>query len=165
MNRPLTRAEKNRVLLDPDLAIHYTAESLGKPWVRFEKRLRVAELTATQAVRYAVHVRRKRWRKFKNKIKRSVAALADYRNAFPGSIPKSDQEIFKEQLQSWRRQTPSASVRPLRRSDQGRVECVERDFQYEASLATRRYSLGPYCRFLASLATSSMADHYRLKVN
>jgi len=160
----LTRAEKNRVLLEPDLAIHYAEEGLGKRWIRFEQQLRVADLTAAQAVRYAVRVRKKRWRKFENKIKRSVLPLAQYRAAFPGSIPKTDEEIFKEQLKAWRRETPMANKRPTRFFAQGRAERLQRDFQYEASLAERRHSMDRYCRFLASLATSSMAERYRKKV-
>jgi hypothetical protein len=163
--KQLTRAEKNQVLLDPDLAIYYAEEGIRKRWIRFEQQLRVADLTATQAVRYAVRVREKRWRRFENKIKRSVRALAEYRAAFPGSIPKTDEEIFKEQLKAWRSEMPLAHHRPLRLCAQGRAECLQRDFRYEASLSARRYSMDRYCRFLASLATSSMAERYRLKVD
>jgi len=163
--RRLTRDEERKLLQDADLAITYAAKVIGGPWRRFESQTRVADLTATQAVEYAVQVRKKRWRKFENKIKRSVGPLAEYREAFPGSIPKTDEEIFKEQLQEWRSATPKAHYRPLRRSAQRRAECLERDFRFEASLATRRYSMDRYCRLLASLATSSMADRYHDKVN
>ena len=163
--RSLTEDEERKILQDADLAINYAARVIGGPWRRFESQTRVADLTATQAVDYAVQVRKKRWRKFENKIKRSVGPLAEYRKAFPGSIPKTDKEIFKEQLQEWRSKMPKAYYRPLRRSAQGRAECLERDFRYEASLAKRRYSMDRYCRFLASLATSSMADRYHEKVS
>lgn len=134
------------------------------PWKEFEESVRVADLTATQAVRYAVEVRKSRWRRFENKIKRSRGPLNAYRRAFPGSIPKSDEEIFRDQIHDWRCRMPRANAYCLKRSSQGRAELLQRDRRYDASIASRPYSLDRYTRFLASLATSPMASRYRDKV-
>lgn len=160
----LTREQMDQILKDASLAIRYATEVIGGPWRRFERQIRVADLTAQQAVDYAVKTRKKRWRKFENKIKSSVGPLADYRKAFPGSIAKSDKEIFKQQLSDWRRQNPKAHWRPARRSNQGHAESLQRNFRYEASLLERRYSLDRYCLFLASIASSEMATRYRSKL-
>ncbi|TWU06517.1 hypothetical protein [Stieleria varia] len=162
--RKLTGEETSEILQDVKLAIRYATEVIGGPWRRFEQHVRVADLTARQAVDYAVTVRKKRWRKFENKIKRSVGPLANYRRAFPGSIAKSDEEIFMQQLKDWRTQDPQAHWRPSRWSNQGHAESRQRDACYEVSLLDRRYSFDRYCRFLASIATSEMANRYRLKL-
>jgi hypothetical protein len=153
-----------QVLQDAHLAIRYASEVIGGPWRRFEKQVRVADLHAAQAVHYAVKVRKKRWRKFENKIKRTVGPLAKYRAAFPGSIAKSDEEIFKQQLMNWRRQNSQAHWRPTRFSNQGHAESLQREHDFECSLLERPYSFDRYCRFLASIATSEMASRYRSKL-
>ncbi|MCM2374683.1 hypothetical protein [Aporhodopirellula aestuarii] len=162
--RRLAREDEVQILKIPDLAIEYAAYMFAGPWKEFEESVRVADLTATQAVRYAVEVRKSRWRRFENKIKRSRGPLNAYRREFPGSIPKSDEEIFREQIQDWRCRMPRANAYCLKRSSQGRAELLQRDRRYDASIASRPYSLDRYTRFLASLATSPMASRYRDKV-
>lgn len=159
----LTRDQTALILNEPSLALFYAMEVMDGPWRRFEKQVRVADLTASQAVDYAVKIRKKRWRKFENKIRRSVAPLEKYRRAFPGSIAFSDAEVFTLQLKEWRRDQ-SEHWRPARWSNQGHAEAIERDYCYESSLLDRPYSFDRYCRLLASIATSSMAHRYRSKL-
>ncbi|MDA8745236.1 hypothetical protein N9N28_11430 [Rubripirellula amarantea] len=162
--KKLTRDQTEQILKEPNLAIRYAMEVMDGPWRRFEKQVRVADLTASQAVDYAVKTRKKRWRKFENKIKRSVAPLKRYRRAFPGSIAFSDAEVFKLQLKEWRRREQRAHWRPTRWSNQGHAEAMDRDYCYESSLLDRPYSFDRYCRLLASIATSSIAHRYRSKL-
>lgn len=162
--KKLTRDQTEQILKEPKTALRYVMEAMDGPWRQFEKQVRAADLTASQAVDYAVKIRRRRWRNFENKIKRSVAPLGEYRRAFSGSIAFCDAEIFKLQLEEWRRREKRAHCRPARRSVQGWAEAMIRDDRYEGRLIDRPYSFDRYCRLLASNATSLMAHRYRSKL-
>gem|GEM_PF-2502244 len=152
------------VMACPDAATEYAVGVLKGPWKEFEERVRVADLSPQQAVQYAIRARKKPWPRFENRIKRSVGPLADYREAFPGSIPKTDEEIFKEELHIWRWCNPDANNTPMRRSVQGRAESLERIRSFDERIVPSRYSLHRYTKLQASLATSSMASRYHEKV-
>jgi len=107
-----------------------------------------------------------RWPRFENKIKQSIVPLAEYRNAFPGSIPKSDEEIFQETLAHWRTHTAKAN-RPCRRwSIQWQAESRKRNIDFEDHLLLKysEASIKRYAKLVVSLATSEIAPEYRAKL-
>lgn len=154
------------VLQYPDLAIRYAEKVIGGKWEEFEKAVRVATLSAQHATNYAIRCRGKRWPRFENKIKRSVTPLAVYRNAFPGSIPKSDEDIFQDKLAQWRIHTARASRPRKRWSIQWQAESRERNIDFEDNLLLKysEASVTRYARLIASLATSEIAPEYRAKI-
>jgi len=85
---------ESQIARHPDLAILYAEKVIQGSWPEFERVVRVATLPASDAADYAIKCRRERWPRFENKIKRSENAVWRYRRAFPGSIPKTDEEIF-----------------------------------------------------------------------
>ena len=151
---------EDQIMQHADLAITYASKVIRGPWVEFEKSVRVATLPALQATEYAIKARRERWPRFENKIKRSQLALADYRKAFPGSIPKSDEEIFEDKLAAWRR-AYGAKCPVMHWSVGWQAESRERNIEFETSLlGYSEASITRYARIVSSLSTSEVADAY-----
>ena len=155
--------ETERKLFDyPDLAIHYAARAIQSPWEEFESHVKVADLSASQAVEYAIKVRRSRWIRFENKIRRSRWPLYLYRSAFPGAIPYTEQEINQQKIEQWRKKTPSANRTAGPGSVQSQAESERRDPVFEERLLKEgSKSVERYARLVASLAVSELADRYR----
>lgn len=154
---------EKEILKYPEEAIRYAEAVLGGAWPEFEKKFRVADLSAHLAVEYAIRCRKEPWPKFENKIKRSIDPLARYRRAFPTSIPKNEKEIFQDKLAMWRRVSGNLK-RPWKRwSLQGQVESRQRSVDFEVQLlqSYAEASVKRYARLVASLSTSSLADEYR----
>ncbi len=155
-------ASKELQLFDyPKLAIAYAEEVLGGRWLEFENQVRVSDLSAALAVDYAIQCRRERWYRLENKIKRSVQARARYREAFPGSIPKTEEEVFKEEVQAWRAQSQLAHRNPLRNGTQGRAEERRRSVSADRRLLrSSPATQEKYARLFASLVTSEARRWY-----
>ena len=159
--RKIKQEEEETLLGYPELAIEYAFGVIGGSWLEFEQKVRVSELSASLAVDYAIRCRRKRWLRFENKIKRSVESLARYREAFPGSIPKTEKELFKEDIQRWRRVTKGAHWNPSKFGVQAMVEVRERHSSEERWLVhTSESSLKKYAILFASLVTSDAKRWY-----
>ena len=156
--------EENRILQFPDLAIWYAKKVIRGQWVEFEKSVRVAKLSATLATEYAVTVLRKRWPRFENKIKRSYDAKWRYRHAFPGSIPKTEEEVFYEKRWAWR-ETTGFKTPFMHWSVGWQAESRLRNLEFEKGLLNyAETSINRYAKIIASLATSEIAHYYSDKV-
>ena len=160
----LEEIHEKQILKYPELAIRYSEKVLGGGWPEFEKSVRVSSLTAHFATEYAIHCLRKPWPRFENKIRRSVEPLASYRQAFPGSIPKNQEEIYRDKLAQWRQRSGFRQPK-LRWSVQWQAENRVRNVDFEVRLL--RYSEASIKRFakiIVSLATSDVASEYRTKL-
>ena len=159
--RKLKQEEEDKLLEYPELAIEYAYGVIGGRWLVFEQKFRVSELSASLAVEYAIRCRRERWPRFENKIKRSVEALARYREAFPGSIPKTEKELFKEDISRWRRVTKAANTYPSNYGVQAMVEARVRHPSEERWLVhASESSLKRFAILFASLVTSDAKRWY-----
>lgn len=162
----LKQEEEEKLLKYPEWAIEYAAIVIGGRWTFFERKLLVKRLSATLAVEYAIRCLRNRWPRFENKIKSSVEPLARYRRAFPGSIPKSEKEIFNDEIQRWRNATKGAHPRPGDLGVQAVVEARERLPSDELCLLSgRESSLRKYVLLFASLVTSDAKRWYTNKLH
>ncbi|MCO8122614.1 hypothetical protein NHH03_12780 [Stieleria sp. TO1_6] len=160
-------AEVEKKFLEyPDLAIRYAEKVIRGRWEAFEKHVRVATLSAHHATDYAIKCRCERWPRFENKIKRSAGPLRCYRSAFPGAIPKTEEEIFQEKLNDWRAYTARAKRPWSHSSIQWQAESRDRNVCFEDRLLMNysEASIRRYARLVASLATSKIADAYRMKI-
>jgi hypothetical protein len=159
--KKLNPEEEERLLRYPGIAVEYAIQVLGGRWPKFEQKVRVSDLSASQAVEYAVRCRQERWTRFENKIKRSTEPLARYRVAFPGSIPKTEKELFKEDIQRWRRVTRAATCYPGNFGVQAIVEARTRHPSEERWLASAsENSLRKFAVLFASLVTSDAKHWY-----
>lgn len=158
--------DKELQLFDyPELAIAYAEGVIGGPWLEFEEQVRVSDLPATLAVDYAIRCRRDRWQRFENKIKRSVQPKVRYRIAFPGSIPKTEEEVFAEEIRAWRSQNPGAHPYPMRNGTQGLAEDRRRDIDRDRCLLRcSQTTIEKYARLFASLVTSDVRRWYTEKL-
>ena len=162
----LSQEEERQLLEQPSLVVDYAVGIFGGRWQYFENQICVSDLSASLAVEYAIRCRRERWYRFENKIKRSVEPLARYRAAFPGSIPKTEAEVFKEQIQSWRNTTTAAHPRPLKSGTQGLAEDRKRYITRERWLVHGSSArLEKFARLFASLVTSDAKHWYEKKLN
>ncbi|WP_146601026.1 hypothetical protein [Novipirellula aureliae] len=157
---------ENQLMQHPDLAIWYAEKVIQGRWQEFEEFVRVATLPAGHAADYAIYCLREPWPRFENKIKRSVVPLAQYRRAFPGAIPKTDEEIFQENLAHWRAYTAKARRPWSHDSIQWQAESRERnvDFENRLLLNYSEASIKRFAKLVASLATSEIASEYRSKI-
>lgn len=156
---------EQRLMRHPDLAIRYAEQVIGAKWTEFERHVRVATLSAQHAAEYAIKCRRERWPRFENKIKRAGGPLAQYREAFPGSIPKTREELFQDKLNRWRERSARAYPSTRKWSVLGQAESRERNVDFEDCLL-KKYSedsIKRFARLVASLATSEMQPEYRTK--
>ena len=159
--RKLNQEEKEKLLGYPELAIEYAYGVIGGRWLVFEQKFRVSELSASLAVDYAIRCRQERWPRFENKIKRSTEPLARYREAFPGSIPKTEKELFKEDIQRWRSKTKAAHNNPSNFGTQALVEARVRHPTEERWLShASESSLRKFAILFASLVTSDAKRWY-----
>ena len=157
----LKQEVEEKLLGYPELAIEYAHGVFGGRWPEFEQKVRVSELSAFFAVDYAIRCRKERWPRFENQIKRSVGPLARYREAFPGSIPKTEKELFKEDIQRWRSVTKAAHNNPSKFGVQAMVESRERHSSEERWLVhASESSLKKFAILFASLVTSDTKRWY-----
>jgi hypothetical protein len=151
----LKQEEEEKLLGYPGLAIEYAHGVIGGRWPEFEQKIRVSDLSASNAVEYAIRCRRERWPRFENKIKRSSAPLARYREAFPGAIPKTEKELFNEDIQQWRLVTKAANCNPLTYGVQAMAEARVRQPNERQWLArVSEASVKRYAMMFASLVRS-----------
>ena len=159
--KKLKQEEEERLHEFPELAIEYAYGVIGGRWPEFEQKVRVSDLSASSAVEYAIRCRQERWPRFENKIKRSSEPLARYREAFPGSIPKTEKELFKEDIQRWRRVTRAANCNPSNFGVQAMVEARARHPSEEQWLVqASESSLKRFAILFASLVTSEAKRWY-----
>lgn len=164
--RILSQEEKEKLLGYPELAIEYAYGVFGGRWPEFEQRVRVSDLSASLAVDYAIRCRQERWPRLENKIKSSTEPLERYRKAFPGSIPKTDKELFKEDIQHWRRVTNAANCNPSGFGVQAMVEArVRHPSEEQWLMRASESSLKRFAILFASLVTSKAKRWYMEKLH